>query len=157
LSLEIGSIKEIANKVQDILTPCSAYPHTSNEQMCTHFTLDCYTLTHTSHVIECACMRVSIVSAHSCRPKLVWGNQDPMWPINPATLKAIPTHRTCQLAQPKKNHRDEHMYTSEFEYSCGRTSQIWEVKEGAKKAIASNRTSLLARHKTVPVGYLEHR
>ena len=48
-------------------------------------------------------------------------------------------------------------HRSEFEYSCGRTSQIWEVKEGAKKAIASNRTSLLARHKTVPVGYLEHR
>ena len=50
------------------------------------------------------------VIAHSCSPKLVWGNQEPMWPINPAALRTAPTQRTCQLAQAKRNHREEDMY-----------------------------------------------
>ena len=48
-------------------------------------------------------------------------------------------------------------FRPEFEYSCGRTSQIWLVKDGAKRAVSSCRVSSLARHKTVPHGYLEHR
>ena len=49
------------------------------------------------------------------------------------------------------------LFRPEFEYSCGRNSQIWLVRDGAKRAVSSHRVSSLARHKTVPHGYLEHR
>lgn len=48
-------------------------------------------------------------------------------------------------------------YRPEFQYSCGRTSQIWEVSPVAMRATPSEHISRLARHKTAPAGYLEHR
>lgn len=46
---------------------------------------------------------------------------------------------------------------SGFYYSCGRISQIWGVKPMAMTATPSERISYLARHKTAPANYIEHR
>ena len=47
-----------------------------------------------------------LIAAQSCcSPNVVWGNQDPMWPISPAALSAVPTERLCTLADPKKDHQ----------------------------------------------------
>ena len=50
-----------------------------------------------------------------------------------------------------------HKFSPEFQYSCGRTSQIWQVSPNAMRARTTDRISQLARHKTAPAGYLEHR
>lgn len=50
-----------------------------------------------------------------------------------------------------------HACSPEFQYSCGRTSQIWQVSPNAMRARTADRISQLARHKTAPAGYLEHR
>ena len=50
-----------------------------------------------------------------------------------------------------------HTPRPEFQYSCGRTSQIWQVSPNAMRARTTDRVSRLARHKTAPAGYLEHR
>ncbi|XP_028316072.1 testicular haploid expressed gene protein-like isoform X3 [Gouania willdenowi] len=35
--------------------------------------------------------------------KLVWGNQEPIWPISPAALRAVPSARIQYLARPKRS------------------------------------------------------
>ena len=45
-----------------------------------------------------------------CSPNVVWGNQDPMWPVSQAALQAEPSSRLEELARPKQSHRDEHCY-----------------------------------------------
>ncbi len=45
----------------------------------------------------------------------------------------------------------------EFQYSCGRNSQIWRVSLNAMRATSSQRVAHLSRHKTAPPDYLEHR
>lgn len=42
---------------------------------------------------------------YAISPPLVWGNQEPIWPLNPATLHYITTDRLKQLAVPKTDHR----------------------------------------------------
>ena len=37
------------------------------------------------------------------RPRLVWGNQDPMRPISSAAMNATVSARVSDLATPKKN------------------------------------------------------
>ena len=143
-----------------------------------------------------------------CSPKLVWGNQEPMWTLKRATLTATATPRLEQLAMSKVDHRppDNFMYvpyypfpqtrlsplslslsslshslslplslslppslhthththlyphcSPEFQYSCGRNSQIWKVSPLAMKAVATQQVQQLSRHKTAPGDYLEHR
>ncbi len=58
----------------------------------------------------------------------------------------VPTMYTCM-----------HHCRAGFYYSCGRSSLIWGVKPLAMTATPSERVTYLARHKTVPVGYLEQR
>ena len=36
-----------------------------------------------------------------CRPNYRWGNQEPLWPISPKALSAVPTSRVEELSQPK--------------------------------------------------------
>ena len=48
-------------------------------------------------------------------------------------------------------------HSPEFQYSCGRHSQIWRVSPLAMKTRASQRIEHLSRHKTAPPDYLEHR
>lgn len=48
-------------------------------------------------------------------------------------------------------------YSPEYQYSCGRESQIWKVQPSTQTAITSDRINYLSRHKTVPEAYLEHR
>ena len=43
-------------------------------------------------------------------PKLEWGNQEMMWPVSDAALKAEPTERLERLATPKKNFRSTSDY-----------------------------------------------
>ena len=50
-----------------------------------------------------------------------------------------------------------HPPSPEFRYSCGRTSQLWQVSPVAMRTRASDRIRRLSRHKTAPAGYLEHR
>ncbi|XP_064382009.1 sperm microtubule associated protein 2-like [Halichondria panicea] len=88
---------------------------------------------------------------------VAWGNQEPMSPINPATLIAVPTERISSLARPKKHQLKPDIYIPEFYYSCGRTSQIWQLNSSAMTASPSDRISYLARHKTAPAGHIEHR
>ena len=44
------------------------------------------------------------------RPTLQWGNQDTIWPVTKAALKAQATDRVVKLAESKKNHRDNQIY-----------------------------------------------
>ena len=37
------------------------------------------------------------------RPRLIWGNQDPMRPISSAAMNAAASARVSDLATPKKN------------------------------------------------------
>ena len=39
----------------------------------------------------------------SFRPSLVWGNQEPMWPISRAALKAVASERVETMARSKTN------------------------------------------------------
>jgi len=80
-------------------------------------------------------------------PKLVWGNQEAMQPISEAALKAKPTERLSYLATPKKNFMDLQDMADVYVYSCGRSSQIWEVSPGAKQASPSRRIEQLAEPK----------
>ena len=114
------------------------------------------------------------------RPNLVWGNQEPMWTLKRAALKVTATPRLEQLARHKLDtdlritsctfcvpwshcsciHSLTITYTycsPEFQYSCGRTSQIWRVSPLAMKATASQRIGQLSHHKTAPPDYLDHR
>jgi len=45
-------------------------------------------------------------------------------------------------------------YRPLFEYSCGRSSQIWSIKKSALHAFASDRLKELAQHKTASPVYL---
>lgn len=45
------------------------------------------------------------------RPPLVWGNQETIWPLNPATLKHTPSSRLKELALPKLDHRNKDYFT----------------------------------------------
>ena len=52
------------------------------------------------------CICFADINVHlSCRPNLVWGNQEPMWPISDATLRAVASPRLRELAHAKVDHR----------------------------------------------------
>ncbi|XP_011409976.1 PREDICTED: testicular haploid expressed gene protein-like [Amphimedon queenslandica] len=86
-------------------------------------------------------------------PPLVWGNQETIWQLNPATLTYTPSNRLRELALPKVDHCNKNHFTPEFQYSCGRGSQIWKVKKSAMKAVPTERTMQLAKHKMNPSGF----
>ncbi|PIK48825.1 putative testicular haploid expressed protein-like isoform X2 [Apostichopus japonicus] len=94
----------------------------------------------------------------SVGPKLVWGNQETMWPISPAALEAESSKRVEELSVPKKNFRhtldgNERIHV----FSCGRNSVIWDVSPLAMKTEPSDRIVSLAQTKSLPPLYQEDR
>lgn len=103
---------------------------------------------------------------------LAWFGSHAVLPLGNRTANNFETNyaHTCN----ERNHLVSHSYmltnyshtligysmhacSPEFQYSCGRTSQIWQVSPNAMRARTADRISQLARHKTAPAGYLEHR
>lgn len=81
-----------------------------------------------------------------------------------ASIKTRHLHVSCTITRtPTQPHAHAYIYTHthtcspEFYYSCGRTSQIWQLNSSAMTASPSDRISYLARHKTAPAGHIEHR
>ncbi|XP_071947973.1 sperm microtubule associated protein 2-like [Antedon mediterranea] len=94
----------------------------------------------------------------SVGPKLVWGNQEMMWPLSNGALNAEPTVRLSQLSTPKKDFRNpgdgkKHIHV----YSCGRNSVILEVSPLAMRSNGSKRLTNLSQFKKLPVAYREDR
>ncbi|XP_078589070.1 sperm microtubule associated protein 2-like [Branchiostoma floridae x Branchiostoma japonicum] len=91
-------------------------------------------------------------------PKLVWGNQDHLWPMSPTALRASATPRLERLALSKRNFQTgRKICRPEFSYSCGRASLIWEVSPLAMTADSTERVKVLALPKKPPPEYLGDR
>ena len=41
-----------------------------------------------------------------CRESLVWGNQEPLWPVSRAAMKAVASGRVEMLAKSKANSQE---------------------------------------------------
>lgn len=80
-------------------------------------------------------------------PTLVWGNQDPMWPLSRHALAARLSPRLLQLSQHKINYQDLSKHIPEYVYSCGRSSSLWHVSPAAAKGKSSTRVIQLAQPK----------
>ncbi|XP_077992882.1 sperm microtubule associated protein 2-like [Glandiceps talaboti] len=85
-------------------------------------------------------------------PNMVWGNQEPMWPIAQGALGAAATPRLDSLSEPKKNFIGG-LNRSEFVYSCGRESVILQVSPLAKQGTATSRVEYLSNHKMPPMEF----
>ncbi|KAK0051975.1 testicular haploid expressed protein [Biomphalaria pfeifferi] len=85
-------------------------------------------------------------------PPQNWGTQEPLWPLNKATISANASHRIAELATPKKNFQTG-VYINRplWQYSCGRASVLTTVDENALNAHASSRVEQLANSKTYPL------
>ncbi|XP_028568603.2 sperm microtubule associated protein 2-like isoform X5 [Podarcis muralis] len=88
--------------------------------------------------------------------KLVWGNQDTIWPLSSRALMCRPTSRVLGLAKPKKldanlPRRSIHLY------SCGRSSEIWHRPPGLYSIIPSQRILHLAEPRRCAETYLKQR
>ncbi|CAH1259320.1 THEGL [Branchiostoma lanceolatum] len=91
-------------------------------------------------------------------PKLIWGNQDHMWPLSPTALKAPASPRLERLALSKRNFQTgRKICRPEFSYSCGRASLIWEVSPLAMTAESTERVRVLAHPKKPPPEYQKDR
>ncbi|XP_058154040.1 sperm microtubule associated protein 2-like isoform X2 [Dasypus novemcinctus] len=77
--------------------------------------------------------------------KLFWGNQDPIRPVSQGALKAQLTKRLEDLAQPKKVSYKYVPNRSQYYYSCGRESVIWEIPRPALFSLPSKRIQKLAQ------------
>ncbi|CAH1783291.1 unnamed protein product [Owenia fusiformis] len=87
---------------------------------------------------------------------IMWGTQDMLWDISDAAMAADPTGRVMDLSIPKKNFQTGNKVNRpEFVYSCGRSSEIWDVSPLAKKAECSDRVGFLANPKQAPAAYKE--
>ena len=49
------------------------------------------------------CAEKAVIPFFYFRQKIVWGNQEPMWPLNQAALKATASERIEMLARSKQN------------------------------------------------------
>ncbi|XP_060124783.1 sperm microtubule associated protein 2-like [Zootoca vivipara] len=88
--------------------------------------------------------------------RLVWGNQETIWPLSSRALMCRPTSRVLGLAKPKKldgnlQRRSIHLY------SCGRASEIWHRPPGIYSIIPSQRILQLAEPRRCPETYLKQR
>ncbi|KAI8483020.1 hypothetical protein Bbelb_391760 [Branchiostoma belcheri] len=91
-------------------------------------------------------------------PKLVWGNQDHLWPLSPTALRASASPRLERLALSKRNFQTgRKICRPEFTYSCGRSSLVWEVSPLAMTAESTERVKVLALPKMPPPEYQDDR
>ncbi|XP_037687354.1 testicular haploid expressed gene protein-like [Choloepus didactylus] len=89
--------------------------------------------------------------------KLFWGNQDPIRPVSQSALKAQLTKRLENLAQPKKVSYKYVPNRSQYYYSCGRESVIWEIPPPALFILPSKRIQKLAQPKRSKQEHLSNR
>ncbi|XP_062984508.1 sperm microtubule associated protein 2-like [Elgaria multicarinata webbii] len=89
--------------------------------------------------------------------KLVWGNQDMIWPLSSCTLMSRPSTRTLALAKPKTKCDENLQNRSLFLYSCGRESEIWHRPPRLYSIMPSKRILQLAEPRECSTTYLKQR
>ncbi|XP_058030229.1 testicular haploid expressed gene protein-like isoform X2 [Ahaetulla prasina] len=88
-------------------------------------------------------------------PKLIWGNQETIWPLPSRSLLRQPSSRILTLARPKET-VDKQM-RSLYLYSCGQTSEIWKRSSTVYSALPSKRLLKLAEPRPISATYLKLR
>ncbi|XP_013924277.1 PREDICTED: testicular haploid expressed gene protein-like [Thamnophis sirtalis] len=88
--------------------------------------------------------------------KLIWGNQDPIWPVSPNTLLRQPSARILSLARPREV-VEKPKSRSLFWYSCGQISEIWKRSSAVYSALPSKRLLKLAEPRPISATYLKLR
>ncbi|XP_067993422.1 sperm microtubule associated protein 2-like [Melanerpes formicivorus] len=89
-------------------------------------------------------------------PRLVWGNQETIWPLSRGAVSARLFPRTAALAKPKKDF-SKNQCRPLFMYSCGRESTIWERPPVADFSFPSDRLRRLSEPKKCQAAYLQQR
>lgn len=111
-------------------------------------------------IMELARPKFSKAVWETIEPPIIWGNQEPMKPLNKASLRAKATHRVSDLATPKQNFQLDHPQKCSRHYylhSCGRSSVIWNVSPVAMQTQTSRRIEQLATPKQIHSEYKEDR
>ncbi|XP_053146920.1 testicular haploid expressed gene protein-like isoform X3 [Hemicordylus capensis] len=89
--------------------------------------------------------------------KLIWGNQDPIWPVASRALMSQPSIRTLLLAKPKRNFDGNIQRRPLYVYSCGRESELWERPPRLYSVVPSERILQLAEPRQLSSTYLQQR
>ncbi|KAM6136344.1 sperm microtubule associated protein 2-like [Phoenicopterus ruber ruber] len=89
-------------------------------------------------------------------PRLVWGNQETIWPLSRSAATSQPSPRTVALAKPKQDF-GQHQCRPLFLYSCGRESTIWERPPLVDFGFPSDRLLKLSEPKKYQAAYLQQR
>ncbi|XP_042305254.1 testicular haploid expressed gene protein-like isoform X2 [Sceloporus undulatus] len=76
--------------------------------------------------------------------RLVWGNQETIWPLATCALTSQPSSRILALAKPKAKLDGALQCRSLFVYSCGRESEIWHRPPNLYSIMPSKRILQLA-------------
>ncbi|KAM6473074.1 sperm microtubule associated protein 2-like [Liasis olivaceus] len=87
--------------------------------------------------------------------KLIWGNQEPIWPLSSRTLLRRPNPRILALATPKE--RVDNQQRSLFLYSCGQMSEIWQRSSAVYSVMPTKRLLKLAEPRPISTTYLKQR
>ncbi|XP_075276234.1 sperm microtubule associated protein 2-like isoform X2 [Opisthocomus hoazin] len=90
------------------------------------------------------------------RNRLVWGNQETIWPLSRRAAAARLSPRIVALAKPKQDFGN-HQCRSLFLYSCGRESTIWERPLLEDFGFPSDRLLKLSEPKKYQAAYLQQR
>ncbi|XP_026544215.1 testicular haploid expressed gene protein-like [Notechis scutatus] len=88
--------------------------------------------------------------------RLIWGNQDPIWPLTSRNMLRQPSSRILTLARPKEA-VDKPKSKSLFWYSCGQMSEIWKRSSTVYSALPSKRLLKLAEPRPISATYLKLR
>ncbi|XP_054843175.1 testicular haploid expressed gene protein-like isoform X1 [Eublepharis macularius] len=89
--------------------------------------------------------------------KLVWGNQETIWPLSKKALTDRPNQRTLDLAKPKKDFNGKHQRRPLYVFSCGRESEIWERPPDLYDLMPSERLLHLSEPRRYSPVYLKQR
>ncbi|XP_075276233.1 sperm microtubule associated protein 2-like isoform X1 [Opisthocomus hoazin] len=95
-------------------------------------------------------------AAYANDPRLVWGNQETIWPLSRRAAAARLSPRIVALAKPKQDFGN-HQCRSLFLYSCGRESTIWERPLLEDFGFPSDRLLKLSEPKKYQAAYLQQR
>ncbi|XP_015669326.1 testicular haploid expressed gene protein-like isoform X1 [Protobothrops mucrosquamatus] len=87
--------------------------------------------------------------------KLIWGNQEPIWPLSSRTLLRQPSSRILTLARPRET--ADKQKRSLFVFSCGQMSEIWKRSSTVYSAMPTKRLLKLAEPRPISATYLKLR
>ncbi|XP_039201155.1 testicular haploid expressed gene protein-like isoform X2 [Crotalus tigris] len=87
--------------------------------------------------------------------KLIWGNQEPIWPLSSRTLLRQPSPRILTLARPRET--VDKQKRSLFVFSCGQMSEIWKRSSTVYSAMPTKRLLKLAEPRPISATYLKLR